>query len=162
VPPPSVPIPPSLVPVPPEAVERGHGGGGGGNPLGDLEFITELPGDGGLLAYFPASQNFVAMCLQDDHGNDNERASCRRVRTAVPGRARGQGRPIGFLLAWLADSSHASRDSHVAHRGRYPLAQRRELRQAFINRSSDPQIAGLLSRERPLRPGEPEEPDVIT
>ncbi|CAE7487841.1 unnamed protein product [Symbiodinium sp. KB8] len=109
----------------------------------------------GTIAWNPRSESFLARCNFENH------EGCRRVRTCKPstrsGQA-GQGRPLGFLSAWLRDGAHFT-DSHShIHESRRPnrLRHRSDARAFF---KTLPGAAAFLARERPRRPGEDSEPE---
>ena len=56
---------------------------------------VKLEVDGGLITYYATKNIFVATCRNESHGK------CSLTRSALPGRRRGQGRPLGLLKAWL-------------------------------------------------------------
>eukprot|EP00959_Pyramimonas_sp_CCMP1952_P137084 2868692-Pyramimonas_sp.AAC.1 len=60
--------------------------------------------NGNVITYYAKSGDMVAHCKREGHG-----PKCRATRTTMPktARKRGAGRPIGFLLAWLADDGPA-------------------------------------------------------
>jgi hypothetical protein len=61
-----------------------------------------IPGCGRIAFY--ASGDFYALCNDPMHTMDHfggHTNHCNRARTSRPGRARHQGRPLGFLMAWL-------------------------------------------------------------
>ena len=130
----------------------GRGGkGGGGNPFGEAEHVVVLE-CGGIIAYYPASANFVAYCGSDDH-NDHA-VGCRRVRTCTAGRSRAQGRPLGLLAAWL-EYLAISREAHMAA----PAFSHAE-RAAARNRLRDnPDAVDLFACERPARDDSDSEPE---
>ena len=70
----------------------------------------------------------------------------------------GQGRPLGFLIAWLrraADIGYASRDEHYVARFDVTRAERESARAWAATR---PEFAFFLAQERPPHPGEGDEP----
>ena len=96
-------------------------------------------------------QQMYAVCPIAEHG------VCIKTRTCRPGRQRGQGRPAGFLAAWLkAGSSCATHAEHmkVALSFDDRRAARTEL--YLADRGAD-----LLAYERPKLDGEDSEPEVI-
>ena len=104
----------------------------------------------GELAYYPKLQSISAFCTV--HSND-----CRRSRTVRASDVKGwQGRPCGYLCAWLADAlHHPDKESHKS--SFYPTkAERLEGRRLF---NMAPGAEAFAQHERPLRPGEALEPD---
>jgi hypothetical protein len=85
---------------------------------------------------------------------------CRLNRTVRFGKNPNQGRPIGFLIAWLRRARvHEDRASHFEDRignGIIRIADRLTARAWAVNQ---PDLAFFLSLERGLRPGEGDEPD---
>ena len=93
-----------------EPVDRKAGGG--------PHVSLDVPG--GAITWYMSSNLCYAYCDHEDHGGRN---ACRKVRTMNPGRKMGQGKPLGFLLAWLwaghepecrAAGIH-SRETHFSH-----------------------------------------------
>ena len=115
--------------------------------------------EGGRLLYYDARGNakakFVAVCCPDGvliHGD------CKKCRQAEVGRGKDTGRPLGFLLAWLAEGETSGAHHHRTETVRdYPHAIRDARRQDFAE-SDDPMAALMLSKEREQRAGEPAEP----
>ena len=83
--------------------------------------------------------------------------ACRRTRAAYAGPKPGQGRPLGYLAAWLL---HAAEYTAVEHSDRR-LVLSRERRVAARHALHDiPNSAKLFEKERgPPHPGEDGEPD---
>ena len=78
--------------------------------------------------------------------------ACIKTRTCNPGRRRGQGRPLGFLAAWLRESTHpglATKAGHMAFRP--SQAQRRAARAALVDAAD---LHRYLAFERPQEPVE--------
>ncbi|CAE7234861.1 unnamed protein product [Symbiodinium sp. KB8] len=138
--------------VPPAARATGGRAGGGGR---SGEEIIRLDVTGGRLVYYAESQDLKVFCTNAGHLN------CEKKRTVKPGGRKGQGRPIGFLLAWLAcaDSFEDAR-KHV-HNCKPTLAQRKEARENFKTVSGWQALADK-ERERRVEEGEPEEPPLFT
>ena len=105
---------------------------------------------GGKLTWYRQGY-FTAMC--DLHHR------CVMTRTSSAGRRPGQGRPLGFLTAWLAAAAtHHSKEEHFL-KDHYPtLAERQAARASLRDRDGG---ADLLEQERPLRAGEEKEPEVF-
>ena len=73
-------------------------------PYSDGEGWLHLPCGGGFLVCKPGDQQFYADCKEEGHQVANNRGNtvpCRCRRVGWRGRRRGQGRPLGFLTAWL-------------------------------------------------------------
>ena len=99
------------------------------------------------------TNNMVAKCTIAAHGG-----KCHLTRSLTSGRRAGQGRPLGLLLAWLADPSihEASRTTPGWHRPAFD--ERAAHRLAF---ASAPGAEGILARERPQAHDEGEEPGYV-
>ena len=82
-------------------------------------------GDGSKIVYYANTQQFEATCCCDGHG------LCRKTRTSRPGRRSAQGRPLGFLVAWLvkARTFHGA-DARARHFGYTPALRERQLARA--------------------------------
>ena len=116
-------------------------------PAGDSVRV-HIPGSGWLV-YYEAIQAVQAVCGVDGHGD------CRRQRTVVAGRKRGQGRCLGHLTAWLlAGRDFATRQAHQDQRS-ISLQARQDARQFLLGLEG---AASLLEKERPTEAGEAEEP----
>jgi hypothetical protein len=84
----------------------------------------QVPGLGKLI-YYPSSNDFYASCTDDLHVKKPEHVDyrdvgnlrakfCRKVAKANHGRKRGQGRPLGSLMAWLQQHhQHGDSASHI-------------------------------------------------
>ena len=100
------------------------------------------------------------------HGRLGIKCHCDRLRAGYGGedggKRPGQGRPLGLLMLWLQKSeesaNHASRACKVELGSEAYLPQRISARQALKDL---PGTMPLFAAERPLRPGEPEEPLVV-
>ena len=121
--------------------------------LVDEEYF-EIKSEGrrvGFLSYNARSNVLTARCALD-HGD------CRKQRTCKGAdRVSSQGRPIGFLTAWLLDgSSFPDSKSHVHQSAAgQALANRTRGRELFM---SHPGSQLFARHERAQRPGEPVEP----
>ena len=85
---------------------------------------------------------------------------CRKQRTLLPRKTASgslaQGRPIGYLVAWLQAGSRVGVTCGKDHKkAKVTLEQRQQAREQF-KLLADAQL--LLDDEREQRPGEPEEP----
>lgn len=120
----------------------------------DPSHVMLVPG--GSITYYTKGDFYVAQC--DLHTKDKNK--CRRTRTAsgsASGKG-GQGRPIGFLAAFLAHAGceDGGAEAHYRRAKFLSLDQRRAARREFQR------IAGsdvLLSFERARYEGEGSEPD---
>lgn len=113
-PPPVVPPPP-----PPHVAPRPRFGGGGppeGGGAGDLgirkpfDHTLRLPVPGGVVTFYLSDKpRFVFECKGKGHGR------CSTEKAAYPSDARGregQGRPLGWGLAWLAECDSSTKEAH--------------------------------------------------
>lgn len=96
---------------------------------------------------------FHALCAV----HTTEDGVCLRGRTALHGRAKANGRPLGSLGSWLdiADR-YDDRASHMAER-RLPRPQRLDVRRR-LTESTDAMCKRLLALERRQRFAEETEP----
>ena len=109
---------------------------------------VEVPGHGALI-YYTSSNVIQAHCRRDGHSD------CWRERTCAAGRRKGQGRPLGFLTAWLLQgAARISGQEHV-HRSRATHAERVAGREHLATLEGSGQ---LFDKERERVDGEPEEP----
>ena len=130
----------------PKAVRRRRGAEAGGRDKADLTLAVT----GGRLSFYRKSQICTATCTNELHGR------CVLTRSMVAGRSPAQGRPLGLLLSWL--EMGITVDTKLEHWDRdcWPtLSEREAARTLFLHvEGAQP----FLDEERPLRPGEPEEP----
>ena len=115
------------------------------------ELTCTVPG--GLLTYYSSGAFFTATCNNDLHGR------CVMTRSARVGRRRAQGRPLGFLTAWLAAGNSVDSKEDHWNRSSFPgFEARMDAREAlaFLEGGQE-----LLDRERAQEPGEATEPDAI-
>lgn len=118
------------------------------------EFVFILPH--GVLTYYPKKRVFVADC--DKHGRQPKCCRTRTANGAANGRG-AQGRPLGFLLAYLEHHGGpevATPEAHYKVAQSLTLAQRAAARAAF---AAVPGSAAFLAQERPQREGEGAEPE---
>ena len=95
---------------------------------------------------YPNSNNMVAFCRMHT-------ADCRKRRTLKPSSTNSsQGRPIGYLTAWLLDCRN--HDSSISHKTHFTPSyeERLEGRRVF---QSTPGSAEFAMLERPQGDGEP-------
>eukprot|EP00971_Amphidinium_carterae_P348227 6490393-Amphidinium_carterae.1 len=105
---------------------------------------------GGVLTFYATSGVFHARCGVPGHGR------CILTRSGQPGRKPEQGRPCGFLCAWLqCGHKHSTKAGHW-QKHLWPSREQRLEARAQLESTA----AGLelLQHERPLGVGEPEEP----
>ena len=126
----------------------------------DDENIAYFAVAGGGLVFDLRQSILAAHCTLPEHKDPAN--PCRVRRTCMPGRNDGQGRPCGFLMAWLADAGrHANRESHGKAARRLTDADRAALSHERRSAGRAELVAGAspaLDFERPQRDGEPEEP----
>ena len=119
-------------------------------PLGGRGSAVEVFSvPGGEIRYYDGIRRFAAWC-----GNPNHTNRCRREKVSYSGRGGGQGRPLGFLMAWLArGADHDTQEQHmmldmmIDYQSR--LAGRQTLRDT-------PGSDALFAGERPAVDGEDE------
>ena len=103
----------------------------------------------GELRFYPRTSEVHAFCRNPRHAPD-----CRKSRTTKGGRKRGQGRCLGYLVAWLHDhENHASRFAHT--QAIITRAMREDGRRRLKEAEG---WAAFAECERALAPSEPEEP----
>ena len=112
----------------------------------------------GTLTWYKYSGEMVAMCKLPGHKCGS---GCRKHRVTSERESRpAQGRPIGYLAAWLSQHGHEFH-SGKDHKAWTPsLAERQAAREAFTAAGGD--SARILARERRQRveAGEPAEPEL--
>lgn len=121
-----------------------------------LPRTMELMVEGGQIFYYSRRLNkkakFIAQCRR--HGS-----KCKKSRQAEAGREKSTGRPLGYMLCWLAD--HDLWDTFEEHRDEdvYDRAERLAAREALEEVAlDDPLAEEFLKCERPLRANENKEP----
>jgi hypothetical protein len=124
---------------------------------------------GGWLVYNVAAESLDAHCSCKTHKSPSNPCRLNRTRFGFKGKGKGnpaRGRPLGLLLAWLrAGPSKRERDQHkhmVDPRRKaegddlwFTLDKRQVARQWAVDHG----LIDLLGLERPLRVGEPIEPE---
>ena len=106
---------------------------------------------GGKLTYYVKGEFFTASC--DCAGHDK----CTLTRTAKAGRKASQGRPLGFLMAWLAMGAACRHKAEHWNKANWPNQEQRAAARESLKRQ--PGGEALLAMERPLGPDEAEEPE---
>ena len=115
---------------------------------GKAEISLEI--EGGKLTFYRQGF-FTATCRNVAH------TKCVMTRTSQPGRRAAQGRPLGFLVAWLALSEETVDKTDHWNRSRWPD---HATRTAARHRLAElPGGQELLECERQQEPGETSEPD---
>ena len=110
----------------------------------------------GELRYNSNTNTVRAFCSCAAHAQP-----CSKQRTLLGGKRQGQGRPLGYLVAWLRDQdNHTSKDEHVWLSGVHNnFDLRLKARQDF---SALPGARAWLDKERARTAEEPhEEPSVV-
>ena len=117
-------------------------------------------GSHGELRYHPVMKVLTAVCNEPDHDD------CRRRRTVVASDSsrtknqRGQGRPVGHLIAWLrAQGKHSSQHDHC-HDFKCTRAERVAAREYLYTLPQGKEFADEV--ERPKRADEEDEPEAIS
>ena len=115
----------------------------------------------GELVWNDAMTSLNAHCPNAAHCTQGH---CHTDRSLTDGRKAGQGRPLGFLLAWLFEhAACATKDLHQDLKKSlgqaFGLQKRRDARDWA--RAQGGAYDELFGKERPRRDGEPDEPDSI-
>jgi hypothetical protein len=107
----------------------------------------------GKISYYPAGQYFEAVCCNPMHG---KRCVLKRMNKAH-GTRLWQGRPLGFLTAWLVEGPQINaKHDHTVFK---PTYDQRSIARLIFS-MDDPSFAELGTHERKLRDNEfDEEPD---
>lgn len=116
-------------------------------------FASQMTVNGGVIAFYDSNQVFQATCTNPFHG------ACVLTRKNTR-RSHMKGRPVGFLVAWLAQGPfEETKDGHwksIPHIAA-DVQARADARGIVEGEGSAASIA-LLSHERQLDAGEPHEP----
>ena len=97
---------------------------------------------------FLGRKEFYAVCGVASHG------SCIKTKTAKDGPKRGQGRPLGFLSAWLRCGPACA--NKAEHMPKKVSLEQRQAGRDMVMVSKNARTFLELEREQKL--GEPEEP----
>ena len=143
--------------------EEGDGGPaepGGGDILvpADAEISISCRTTWGKIVYYIKSDRFEAVCPNRQLSGLHD-CKCSMVRTAKPSTKGAQGRPLGFLAAWLFNAFDIDPATKAAHQAHRPSLEEREVARVTF-RNLFPEFALLEERERPRRADEGEEPKV--
>jgi hypothetical protein len=116
------------------------------------EFI--VPYGNGDLRFYGSKAETYDVCKDPTHKD----VKCLRVRTVKPSirttpAALGQGRPLGYLCAWLTHDC----ETGVEHRAFVPSFEDRAVSRLMLK--EDPASVALLLEERPRRDDEESEPE---
>lgn len=112
----------------------------------------------GLIRFLPGQNVLVAVCDHPGHGD------CRRQKTLASSstgtqRGLGQGRPLGFLCAWLRQQmDHDDRERHVRFN---PSFDQRKLARQWLVTNVAEASSFSQQHERACRAGEDAEPKSI-
>lgn len=124
-------------------------------PKGLAGLTIVLPGHGGTIRTYEKTNTVVMHCPHHPR--------CRLTRSLKASSLRGregQGRPLGFLYAWSKlGARSASADIHV--HGGLPSLQERQVARQELQGMPLASIPALFDLERPQRPDEPAEPDIV-
>lgn len=145
------PAPVAEVPPPPAAVGRRRVV----DERSSATVVMQVPG--GSIAFYPSKMAFQAVCDHRDHGRCVVTRTCRGHGKTPAGHPKG-GRPVGFLAAWLgAGEQLPTKADHWAPAVfRQDAETRSRVRQQIAASGESGRV--LLSCERPLAEGEPDEP----
>ncbi len=122
---------------------------------------------GGHLVYNAADESIDAHCDLKEHVDRKNPCRLNRSRFVCKrGLNEARGRPVGFLMAWLAAAHHAdsatshkhmsrTRQCHAEDLAHFSFAKRSRGRQWVVDNG----LTDLLGLERPKRGGEGEEPE---
>ncbi|CAK0794624.1 unnamed protein product, partial [Prorocentrum cordatum] len=108
--------------------------------------------EGGRIVYNAKKLDLIAECRDASH------VKCRKHRTIKHGPRPQQGRPIGYLVAWLR--KHAEYGSQLTHGSCNWISKEDRVAARAAFAGMGPRAQALLAIERPRRPGEAAEPDV--
>ena len=145
-------LPPLNAPLEPvsHAAEVDEGASAGSGARDKAQVVVQVLG--GKVTLYKQGL-FTATCDNPAHGR------CVMSRTASAGRKKQQGRPIGFLVSWLAVGQGLT--SKAAHWDKANWPSREARCQARDEVSDLPGGQELLDGERAQEPGEEGEPDDI-
>ena len=149
---PGVPVEVAGPPIvgPPDAV---MGGDAPAAPEVADDDVVRYSVPGGEIRYYHKNGRFVAHCENPAHGN------CRREKLGYAGVRKAQGRPLGYLMAWLAEAEdYDTHAQHLACTNNLPLGARQAGREAL--KAAIGSDAVLFRAERACREGELEEPEL--
>lgn len=123
---------------------------GDGQPRQPADASFLVPG--GEIRYYAKTRRFAAMCEHPGHSR-----KCRREKVSHGGRiAGGQGRPLGYLAAWLARCElYETQRDHMVFETTISWEERSAARE-FLHGIEG--IDVLFAAERPRREGEEDEP----
>ena len=126
----------------------------------EASIVMYVPG--GHVRYYDSDKRFEATCYNRAHWTDEGRP-CRVTRTGLGGASVGEGdapngRPLGTLVAWLADGEHLL--DRIQHRNVFYIASlgigKRKAARDLVR--EHPEGENIFRDERKQRIGEEEEP----
>lgn len=115
-----------------------------GRQPAEVELVTPY----GTMRYYSTTKRFAAQC--NKHGK-----ACKKERKQNEGANPSQGRPVGYLYAWMKRQHHDTAHQHVHREAEQTLQARQAAREELKQLVG---AAALFNKERKQRPGEPEEP----
>ena len=144
----------ALQPLPLAAVRVGEPGGGRqpGLSVFDGDFLVAEE----CIKYNPANDEFYAECRNPAHGK-----RCRSTRSAHEGRKRAQGRPLGFLAAWVLQAMDFPTAQAHQRNCKPSQADRSRARHALDKVGQQPLLHEFQGKERPPRAGKSSEPENV-
>ena len=157
----------ALAPAPPDLSAAGSSGDvappepAEAQPKRPATFVAFVPG--GKLTYYenPRKKFVVAECANPKHGRCNRTRTMKSPPRGSVNEALGQGRPLGYLAAWLAKGAGpATKDGHLCESQRPSLQERKDARSA-LKAMGTPDAMGLLAREATKPDDAGSEPDVF-
>ena len=159
---PDPPLEPAPAEAPIEAVEEDAPVGGADAAPIEREAGISLDVEGGTITYYRKSESFAATCNNKAcHGRCVLTRAGNRVEASdalVQRQARqGRNRPLGMLLAWLAQNDHPNQRAHYEFRP--DRASRIALRRLY--RGDQPTFRVMEEFERPRIGDEQSEPEEV-
>ena len=115
------------------------------------ECVVTVPG--GTISYYALKGIFQATCSNRSHGR------CVLTRSSAPGSRPSQGRPLGFLMAWLSLGEVFLNKQEHWDRTLWPDAELRAHHRELLHRH--PLGPSLLAFEREQREDEGSEPEEL-
>ena len=126
--------------------------------VGAAELVLHVPG--GVLRYYSSKCNFTATCSRHENCVKTRQSTASKIGLkSVNGQAKG--RPLGYLVAWLAMNQHDGCDSKAKHWDKKENASKCTHAQRLVARLCLQTMDGgqaFLDKERDQRPGEGDEP----
>lgn len=138
------------VPPPPQPVELGAAGMR--RNKGEATVVFRW----GKITFYASKGVFEATCRNPEHGKCVLTRTHKGKPPSAPGRFPKGGRPLGLLAAWMEKGGVGSKEEHWAPNVLKPTLAMRRAGREYIRLASNG--IALLSKERPLAEGEPDEP----